>query len=75
MYETDELGPRVGRDMPWEFMVCMLRVQAKSIQSVGNMDVTPACTCLPVNGTALRNHVMEQQRQARKMLSGFDIVL
>lgn len=59
MYRTDDPGPRVGRDVPWEFMVCTSRV-AKIIQSVGNMGVTPACTCLYVNGVAVRNHFMEQ---------------
>lgn len=58
-YRTDEPGPRVGKDVPWEFMACMLYV-AKSIQTVGNMGVTPACTCLYVNGMPVRNHFMEQ---------------
>lgn len=35
--------------MAWKFMACMLHA-AKSIQSVGSMGVSPACTCLPVNG-------------------------
>lgn len=40
MYETEEPGPRVGRGMPWEFTACMLHVQAKRFQSVGNTGVT-----------------------------------